>query len=53
MPEQDSAPAGTDTSGFDQYAASLSAVLDVPRAVRNGAEITSVLSIIARPAGMR
>ncbi|MGZ4408056.1 MAG: hypothetical protein ACXVRZ_06330 [Gaiellaceae bacterium] len=37
-----------DTSGFDQYAASLAAVLGVPRAVRNGAEITSVLSIIAR-----
>lgn len=38
----------TDASGFGQYAASLAAVLDVPRAVRNGAEITSVLSTIAR-----
>jgi diguanylate cyclase (GGDEF)-like protein len=48
MPEQDSSLAATDASGFDQYAASLGAVLDVPRAVRNGAEITSVLNTIAR-----
>jgi diguanylate cyclase (GGDEF)-like protein len=48
MPTQDSSPAGTNAGDFDQYAASLSAVLDVPRAVRNGAEITSVLSTIAR-----
>jgi diguanylate cyclase (GGDEF)-like protein len=48
MPEQDSSLAATDASGFDQYAASLGAVLDVPRAVRNGAEITSVLSTVAR-----
>jgi diguanylate cyclase (GGDEF)-like protein len=47
MAEQDSS-VGTDTSGFDQYVASLGAVLDVPRAVRNGAEISSVLSTIAR-----
>jgi diguanylate cyclase (GGDEF)-like protein len=48
MPEHDSSPKGSDTSGFGQYAASLAAVLDVPRAVRTGAEIASVLSTIAR-----
>jgi diguanylate cyclase (GGDEF)-like protein len=48
MPNHDPSPAGTDASDFGQYAASLGAVLDVPRAVRNGAEITSVLDTIAR-----
>src|SRR5690348_2767159 len=48
MPEQDSFPAETDAIVLGRYAASLGAVLDVPRAVRNGAEITSVLGTIAR-----
>jgi diguanylate cyclase (GGDEF)-like protein len=48
MPEHGSSPVGTDASGFGRYAASLGAVLDAPRALRAGAEITSVLSTIAR-----
>jgi diguanylate cyclase (GGDEF)-like protein len=48
MPEQDSSQAEDDKSGFDQYAASFSAVLDAARAVRNGGEIAEALSTIAQ-----
>jgi diguanylate cyclase (GGDEF)-like protein len=47
MPEQHSTEAGTDV-GVALYDASLRAVLDVPRAVRSGADIGEVLSTIAR-----
>jgi diguanylate cyclase (GGDEF)-like protein len=48
MLEQRSTQAGIDVPGVGRYAASLAAVLDVPRAVRSGADIGSVLSTIAR-----
>jgi GAF domain-containing protein len=48
MLEQRSSQAGTDATGVGLYAASLAAVLDVPRAVRAGADIGTVLSTIAR-----
>ncbi len=48
MRDQHSSPAGPDGIGVAEYAASLGAVLDVPRAVRSGADIGSVLATIAR-----
>jgi diguanylate cyclase (GGDEF)-like protein len=48
MRDQPSFPAGPDTIGVAEYAASLGAVLDVPRAVRSGADIGSVLATVAR-----
>jgi diguanylate cyclase (GGDEF)-like protein len=48
MPEQCSSRAGADAIGVGHYATALEAVLDVPRAVRSGVEIGSVLSTIAR-----
>jgi len=50
MPEHHSSPTGTNPSGFGLDPASLAAVLDVPRAVRGGADIGTVLSTIARAA---
>lgn len=48
MRDQPSSPAGPDRIGVAEYAASLGAVLDVPRAVRSGADIGSVLATVAR-----
>jgi len=48
MLEQHSSDAGTDATGVGAHAAALRAVLDVPRAVRSGVDIGSVLSTIAR-----
>jgi diguanylate cyclase (GGDEF)-like protein len=48
MRDQPSSPVGPDRIGVAEYAASLGAVLDVPRAVRSGADIGSVLTTVAR-----
>jgi diguanylate cyclase (GGDEF)-like protein len=48
MLEQRSSQAGTDATDAGLDAASFAAVLDVPRAVRSGADIGTVLSTIAR-----